>query len=213
VKIGTWNLAGHWSDRHEHLLREQHGDVWLLTEISERVEFNGWSFRCTSARMAPRRHWAAVGSQQPVAEQPDPHPASAAAVIDGVYFCSSVLPWRSCGGGVWVGERHWEKTAAAVRQLNSVWPADLPLVWGGDLNHSLEGRERAGSVRGRECVQVNLRDRALQVPTATLPHRLPECLTIDHVAVPESWTAIGMRVDASGLSDHDLYVVDVTARP
>jgi hypothetical protein len=209
LRIGTWNLAGRWSGRHHLLLHRQECDVWLLTEVSERVMLHGWNLRCTVGHMAPARHWAAVASQQPMIDQGDPHPASAAAIVDGVDFCSSILPWRSCGtrDGVWVGERHGDRTSAAVDQLSAGWPTDLPIVWGGDWNHALEGPEVAGSRQGRERVQACLQGRALQVPTQRLPHRLPDGLTVDHIAVPQSWTAVGSRVDASGLSDHDLYVV------
>jgi hypothetical protein len=48
------------------------------------------------------------------------------------------------------------------------------------------------------------------VPTAELPHRLDGLLSIDHVAVPTTWTLRDVvRLDAEGLSDHDAYVVDV----
>jgi hypothetical protein len=210
VRVGTWNLAGRWSDAHETLLREQHCDVWLLTEVSDRMQLTDWNWSRSKAQLAPKRRWAAVMSTAPLECQDDPHPASAAAVIGGAYFCSSILPWRSCGASPWVGERHADKTGAAVATVTAAWPSQLPIVWGGDWNHALEGREYAGSLAGRRAVLAALGRHELQAPTAQLPHRLPPGLSIDHVAVPRTWTAAAKRVEASGLSDHDVYVAEVT---
>ena len=33
MRIGTWNLDGRWSPRHQHLLEDAECDVWLLTEV------------------------------------------------------------------------------------------------------------------------------------------------------------------------------------
>ena len=54
----------------------------------------------------------------------------------------------------------------------------------------------------------------VQVPTVDLPHRLPDCLSIDHIALSEATTVFSAkRVDASDagarLSDHDTYVIEV----
>lgn len=53
----------------------------------------------------------------------------------------------------------------------------------------------------------------LQAPTADLAHQTPGHHTIDHVAVPDTWTlhqAERVPAHSSGhsLSDHDIYVVD-----
>lgn len=213
MRVGTWNLAGRWSDQHASLLEAQRCDVWLLTEVSHRAAMSDWNRHATAADMAPRRHWAAVWSQRPLVASADPHPASAAASIDGIHFCSSILPWRGCKGPAWEGVRHVDKTEQAVAHLRAAWPTDLPLVWGGDWNHALEGQEHAGSHGGRASIQSALDARGLQVPSRSLPHRLPKGSSIDHVAVPDAWTANAKHVDGTGLSDHDLYVVEVTARP
>jgi hypothetical protein len=51
------------------------------------------------------------------------------------------------------------------------------------------------------------------VPTAELPHPIEGLLSIDHVAVPSGTVASATRVEAiheaTRLSDHDAYVVDV----
>lgn len=212
MRIGTWNLAGRWSDAHEALLLEQQCDVWLLSEVNDRMQLDAWNWSRSRAEMAPRRRWAAVMSRAPLEVCDDPHAASAAGVVRGTYFCSSILPWRSCGASPWVGERHADKTQDCLTALTAAWPRNVPIVWGGDWNHALAGREYAGSIAGRHAVTAALAKHQLQTPTAALPHRLPDGLSIDHIAVPSAWTAVAKRVEATGLSDHDVYVAEVTPR-
>lgn len=109
--------------------------------------------------------------------------------------------------GTWNLAGRW--TPAHEELLRAQTCPDGDLVWGGDWNHSLVGAERAGSDAGRLAVRSAVRARGLQVPTAEQPHQLPDCGSIDHVAVPVSWSATASRVGAAGLSDHDAYVVDV----
>lgn len=133
--------------------------------------------------MAARRSWSAVITREPVQQLPDPHPASAAVTADGTTYCSSILPWRSCNTRApWVGATHADKTAAAMAELDAALP-DTPLIWGGDWNHALDGREYAGSQGGRTAIVAMLARRRLQVPTEHLPHRIVGLLSIDHIAV------------------------------
>ena len=82
------------------------------------------------------------------------------------------------------------------------------MVWGGDFNHALIGGELSGSRAGRGHIEDLVRDLGLQVPTSVLPHRLDGAFSIDHVAVPKDAVVRGVsRHDATGLSDHDAYVV------
>ena len=208
MRIGTWNLAGRWSPEHAGLLQRQECDLWLLTEVPDRLSLDGWTVHRTQAEMSPGRAWAAVAA--PVLQpQPDPHPASAAALVDGRYVCSTVLPWRACGTEPpWRGPLHADKVGAVMLDLRAAWPGG-ELVWGGDWNTALDGPERAGSRKGRAHVLSAVDDHGLQVPTADLPHRLDGCLSTAHVAVPHAWAVrSALRVDATGLSDHDAYVVE-----
>ena len=212
MRIGTWNLEGKHSPAHLALLEAQRCDVWLLTEVSEQLDAAGWHTATTAPDMTPGRSWAAVWSRRPVQSSSLPHPASCAAVVDGTTFISTVLPWRSCGSAApWRGESHAERTRNALLDLRD-GSLDRPVVWGGDWNHSLSGREYAGSDDGRVAVQEAIRHWGLQVPTEHLLHQLPDVLSIDHVAVPTGWTAVGQRVPVGELSDHDAYVVEVTVR-
>jgi len=211
VRIGTWNLAGRWDARHLAIIEQMDSDVLLLTEVSERVELPGYELHLGERLMAQRRRWAGVAARVPLIPLPDPHGASAMAVVDGLRVSASVLPWRSCGTSEpWVGEKHAEKTAAAVAAIE----AAIPDIWGGDWNHALSGREWSGSVAGRRTLMEAVERLDLHVPTADLPHQIEGLLSIDHVAVPEGWAVTAVRrqrayADETRISDHDAYVVEV----
>jgi len=213
VRIGTWNLAGRWSPAHLDVLVAQDCDVWLLTEVRADTALPGYHSHVTTAQMARRRHWAGVFSRSPLTPLPDPHVASAAAVVADVTYCSSILPWRSCGPVPWGDGSTAERTA---RALDALLPA-LPrhdLVWGGDWNHSLVGREWSGSKAGRVHIEAALDAFGLQVPTRELPHRIDGIASIDHIAVPRGASVTNAtRVSAVGsdgrLSDHDAYAVEI----
>jgi len=86
------------------------------------------------------------------------------------------------------------------------------LVWGGDWNHSLTGKEHAGSMGGRNHLLEAVLQLGLNVPTTGLSHRGEYCQAIDHIGVPLSWTVeFAKRIDTQGLSDHDAYVIDASA--
>ena len=192
-------------------------DVWLLTEVNVRAEIPGYNTVRTQAEMAPKRAWAGVFTRHELRALADPHPATAAALIDGVTFWSSILPWRSCGpASPWQGERHVDKTRATIDDLEARTPGS-GLVWGGDWNHALSGSEYAGSIGGRDAITSALTTFGLRVPTAELAHRIPGLLSIDHIAIPTSWdvehaTRMVAEADGARLSDHDLYIVKATPR-
>jgi hypothetical protein len=213
LRIGTWNLAGRWGDAHLAFLLGMECDVLLLTEVNERVAVPGHALHVSEATMAARRRWAGVMVRgTDLSPMDDPHPASAMASSRGLTFCSSILPWRSCGIDPWIEGRHVDKTEAAVATLLESLPT-TDLVWGGDWNHALTGREYAGSIGGRTHITEAVGRLGLRVPTTDLAHRIPDVLSIDHIAVPADSTVVGAhRVDASGpprLSDHDAYVVEL----
>ncbi|MCC6497945.1 MAG: hypothetical protein IT193_16960 [Propionibacteriaceae bacterium] len=90
------------------------------------------------------------------------------------------------------------------------------LVWGGDWNHAMQGREYTGSVTGRTTIKDKLDRLHLNLPTAASPHRVAGLFSIDHIAVPadahvHSVTRI-IAEDPAGnrLSDHDAYTTEVT---
>lgn len=215
LRVGTWNLAGRWTPEHAALIEDAGCDVWMLTEVSERVAIEGWNLHLTERLMAPKRRWAGVLSTSPLTALLDPHPASALATVAGVTFCSSILPWRSCGEqDPWVGDRHSLKTENAVKQLLTNLRGVRPLVWGGDWNHALTGREYAGSIAGRASIQGALEELRLRAVTTEMPHQIDGLLSIDHLAIGPGLTAsraehLVAAADGVRLSDHDAYLMDL----
>ena len=218
MRIGTWNVANRQlSKKHKTLLTDQGCDIWLLTEINP--DWIGGDdkilgFHCHRSKgfMEPKQYWAAVLSDKPFDQKlNDPHPASAAVVLNKITYCSSVLPWRTVKESAFPpnDSKHCKKTELAIEILLKKLPTSN-LVWGGDWNHSLIGSEGAGSFDGREYLLDAIKIFRLQVPTTDLLHQNARSKTIDHIAVPKNWIATGAKqIDAKGLSDHDAYVVDV----
>ena len=215
MRIGTWNLAGRWRPPlHEDLLLRMDCDVLVLTEVRAHTDLPGYDRHLSVQEMAKGRRWAGVFSRIGLTPLPDPHPASAMAVVGDLSFCSSILPWRSCGDrDPWGLGNHAAKTQHVVDSLLVSLPR-TGLVWGGDWNHALEGREYAGSIGGRESVLAALDQLELQVPTAKLRHQSEELLSIDHIAVPRAARVLSAEQltaerDDGRLSDHDAYVIEV----
>jgi hypothetical protein len=211
MQIGTWNMAGNWSDAHRAFLEHEECDVWLLTEVPLEAEISGMTPYRTVATMQPHKAWAAVFSRVPPSEGNDPHRATASTLVDDVRFVSSVLPWRSCGVS-WPGASLAEKQAVALAQLEPI--IDKATVWGGDWNQALEGRDYVGTGAGRAAITELLDARQLSVPTKTLASATPGHQSIDHIAVPRAWHVVDagrVSADAHGrrLSDHDAYVVSI----
>ena len=106
TRIGTWNLAGKWSDAHQRLLVDLDCDVLLLTEVRRDVELASYHRHLTQDDMAARRAWAGIYSRQPLVPLPDPHPASALAEIrwHRLLQLDPALERRSLGDAVVGGE-------------------------------------------------------------------------------------------------------------
>lgn len=218
MRIGTWNVENRlMTEQHQELIIKQECDVWLLTEVNRKWADEAGTkilhFNCHLSRevMGRNQHWAAVLSVSPLNPLDDPHPGSAAAVVNGVTYCSTILPWRGvqANSAPWQGSNHSEMTNEAIKTLLRELPTN-DLVWGGDWNHSLIGKEHAGSMGGRNHLLEAVNQLKLNVPTTCLSHRGNYCQAIDHIGVPLSWSVeSAKRVDAQGLSDHDAYVLEV----
>jgi hypothetical protein len=204
MRVGTWNLEGRWGDRHRSFLKGLDCDVLLLTEVRSDFAMQEYGVHA-SGEMVPGRWFAAVASGGTLSPLTGPHGASAMATVEGVAVCSSVLPWAACGHDPpWTGANTAEKTVHAVAAIASA----RPHIWGGDWNHSLSGH-LAGTRIGKAALLAAVDDLGLHVPTTSLPHRNPDLRSIDHIAVPATWqVSAATRIDATGLSDHDAYVVE-----
>ena len=219
MRIGTWNLDARWSDAHRRLLARECCDVWLLTEINPvAVHSNGtiadYHAHLTTGVMARGQHWAAVLSHLPIVPIPDPHDASAAALIEGVIYCTTVLPWSGCANHPptpWVGASLEDMARPAIDRLVKVLQGSIA-VWGGDWNQNLAGGwQHVGSTGMRKAIESALQLLDLKASIVDLPFQTgSDQNTIDHIAVPMHWNVCDVfRVSAVGLSDHDAYVIEV----
>lgn len=219
MRIGTWNLDGRWSANHQHFLKKEECDVWLLTEVPSGFALDGGEL-FLSKLMIGDKSWAGVWSNHNASRSRSPHPAAAMAARDGVLYCSCVLPWRRARPW-WPAEDKGNVAAMTKATLDCLRPKLKPalgaVVWGGDWNHALHEREFAGTYDGRDEIKKLLFDLRLKVPTERQPHAKPGLLSIDHIAVPVGWQVTECRrvvAAAAGkrMSDHDAYIVDRTPR-
>lgn len=223
MRIGTWNLDAKWSDEHQTLLANEHCDVWLLTEVTPNArrtdtKIAGYYSHLSAGVMAPGQHWSAVLSRLPLTPYiplTSLHETSAAALVSGITYCSTVLPWSGCTNhepNPWVGSSLAEMARPAIECLKTVLPKSNT-VWGGDWNQNLAGGwQHVGSAEMRKVLESALSFLELQVVTAELPFQSSSSQnTIDHIAVPLHWHICGKsrQIPASGLSSHDAYVIEV----
>jgi hypothetical protein len=139
-----------------------------------------------------------------------------------VLVACSVMPGRGAQTS-WPGDptaRHAVRFADALHEhLTAIQQArrgGQAIVWGGDFNQALTGRETAGSLAGRALLLEAFASLDLRPTTADLAHRIDGIMSIDHIAVPATWAVkqrtTQMPVSDAGkpLSDHALYVVEAT---
>ena len=204
-------MDGGWSPAHQAVIRQLDCDLLLLTEPHVDVEVAGYRVHATSRPMGRGKHWAAIVSKGVMVPMDDPHPASAAALIDGAFVCASVLPWPLARANwPWGPTEHQLRVELSLDDLVAAMPNDA-IIWGGDWNQPLTGNLAGYSRAARASILSVLDGLSLQVPTASQPsRRQPQC-SIDHVAVPQSWTvrAAGRLAVEPTLSDHDAYWIDV----
>lgn len=209
MRIATWNLDARWNNDRQDFMLGLDADVLLLTEVLPTAEVPGYDLHMTKATMVRGQRYAAIASRHGLVPLPDPRGASAAAIIGGLRFVSSVLPWRSAGDDApWKGRSQSETTPAAVRDIL----AAAPDVWGGDWNHELAGGIWSGSRAGRVAILDAIERLQLQVPTSELACHSDGDRSIDHITVPEAWMVLSAdrvvaAVGGRRLSDHDAYVV------
>lgn len=213
VRIGTWNMAGRGAVSQTKFLLAQRCDVLLLTEVPNDWTLPGYHLTRNTELMQPTKRWAAVASTAPLLELQPTHPASAAAIVDGVTYVSSILPWRSCGNAhPWKGSTTGERATNAIDALAPFLRAQPRLVWGGDWNQPFHDPDYLGSRDGRKALERLTTALGLHIATRDLPHQKAGITAIDHIAVAgRARRAERIVAAAAGraLSDHDLYVVEV----
>lgn len=227
LRVGTWNI-----DRSEPRWRQpqqaahvgNQADVWLLTEVPSSWQ-HGLSTPSFSA-VRPRetdQHWAAITSIWHKESIVVAHPTLAMARIDhpqGAFLAaSSVFPWRGAaefwpnGDGDTFAERCANTLDDHASEICEA-RCGLPVVWGGDFNQALSGRDYVGSDAGRAALSKAFKHLGLRAVTVEAGGQIPPHLSIDHVAIPKGWEAGDVDVqrpqpDGRCLSDHPSYVVSV----
>ena len=212
IRIGTWNLEGKWSEDHSAVITSLDCSVWMLTEVPATFTLTGFNVHLGETPMGPDKRWAGVASRRPLSPLPDPHPASAAALVDGRYVCSSILPWPLAGPlWPWGPPDHAGRMAETVSQLINMLQG-RPCIWGGDWNTPLTGNLQGFSRAAQASVKLGVESAGLQVPTEELPHRNDLQASIDHIAVPTDWThfTAGYHRVGRTFSDHDPYWAEFT---
>lgn len=203
MRIGTWNLAGRWDDRHRALLEDHglrrpapHRGVRAPGRAGLRLA-PGTAVDGAEATMGRGRLPAdcVSGTRPPWSRGHGGTGGSACLLVHPAL----ALLWqaRPVGGCHKRGE-----TSTAVAAVE----ASEPSVWGGDWNHALSGKEWAGSIAGRKSLLAAIERLKLHVPTASSPHQIEELLSIDHIAVSKSWVV-------SATQRHRAFVGEPHLRP
>jgi Endonuclease/Exonuclease/phosphatase family len=227
LRIGTWNLDRDkplWRQPHqaEHIMKQ--AEVWLLTEVP--ANWQSGTENSSFSGLRPDEddeYWSAIISRWPVEHVTAKHPSLAMAYInhDGEIFLAacSVFPWRGAaefwpaGDGDVFAERCANTLDAHAAEICEA-RCGLPVVWGGDFNRALSGRDFVGSDVGRDALCTAFANLGLRAVTGeaagqVLPHQ-----SIDHIAIPRVWNSGDVEVqrpefDGRPLSDHPSYVVSV----
>jgi len=213
MRIVTWNMAGNWRSGHEDLLREIDADLLLLTEVHTEAALDAYHQHRSQALMLPTTSWAAIFARSELVPLPDPHQASASALVAGTTVISSVLPWPQAGDlWPWGAPDHTERMTETIEAVTALLVPET--LWGGDWNTPLVGNISGFTKTAQSALLAALSPTPLQVPTVDLPAKGDRQSSIDHIAVPESWKVLAAeRVRTGGLSDHDAYWIEVVPPP
>jgi|GEM_PF-686005 len=227
LRVGTWNL-----DRDRPLWRQPHqadhvrtkADLWLLTEVPA-----SWQFGAANSSFSESRpdedgqYWSAIISRWHVEPIATKHPSLAMARIGhpgGPFLAAcSVFPWRGAaefwptGDGDTFAERCVNTLDAHTAEICEA-RCGLPVVWGGDFNQALSGRDYVGSDVGRLALPKAFEHIGLRAVTGEADGQVPPHQSIDHIAIPRGWGSEDVEVLKPRskdrlLSDHPSYVVAV----
>ena len=214
MRVATWNLDAKATPATVAVLLAVDADILLLTEVPPGLVLPGYQLVWSAGLMEPGQHYAAVGCRgTEVRSLSGIHAASAAAVLRGTTFVSTVLPWTRATGQPWLGRTPTERMAAAVDELQRELRKADALVWGGDWNQPLEGSQAGFTLAGRDRLQRALTELGIKSHTRHLPSRTPGCSTIDHVASALHCRQADRIPVPAHLSDHDAYVVTLIDHP
>ena len=186
-------------------------DVWLLTENLPEARPRDFNLHLTERRMGTTKHWSGIASRWPITPLPDPDVASALGETRGHRFCASVLPGPFAESySPWNGGTQAQEMDEVTARLSDALSGE-PLVWGGDWNQPLTGNILGFSREAQRTLLRSVGALGLLVPTTSLPGRHTTQMSIDHIAIPATWSVLDAQqfpVERR-LSDHDPYWVEV----
>lgn len=227
LRVGTWNLGRgepRWRQPHQAAHIGSEADLWLLTEVPSRLVIGNGQPSFSKPRPGElNEYWAAITFRWPFEPVASVHPSLAMARIDhsqGAFLvASSVFPWRTAGISWPTGDggsfpERCARTLAAHAAEIARASSGLPIVWGGDFNQALSGRERAGSDVGRAALLSAFARLGLRAVTVDANGQDAHHRAINHIAIPAGWRSRQVKVqrpqsERKLLSDHPSYVVSV----
>ena len=238
--IGTWNLEVKPSRHSSHGIAvaqeiQLHAvDVWFFTEIHADWEVDGHSiFFSPAGEVATNtRRSAAISSSWQMEPILGPNTLVEEWICmarlnnpnnnETILAVSTVLPWRGITP-YWRQALTKQTTFAdafrhvlqyIVQRINTERRPGENVIWGGDFNQALSGRDYVGTNQGRRDFQKALQNLELWAPTADMPALIPAHPAIDHIAIPSAWSIkdepliLRPTRNQKNLSDHALYVID-----
>ncbi len=230
LRVGVWNLerATTYSRigaaQADHIVRAD-ADIWILSEAPADLRLRKGNVLAGPSRRGDKAQcWCAVASRWPLVPLRVRHPTLLLAVVRhpeaNILAAVSVLPWRSAGDAWPVGpdtpfaERFSECLASHSAEIEQA-SHGYRLLWGGDFNQGLSGREHVGSLSGRALLKSAFDDLGLVPMTTAAAGWAAGAHAIDHLAVPEDWVLESLLVERPAftgleLSDHPACVVTVT---
>jgi hypothetical protein len=233
LRIGVWNLerspvySRTGAGQADHLVSAD-PDVWILTEVPADLRLRKGNVLVGSPCPGEKGQcWTAIASRWPLVPLRGRHPTLQLAALRhpaaNVLVAASVLPWRSADRA-WPGDASLPY-AQQFAQCLSAHAAEIgqashgyQLVWGGDFNQSLAGREYVGSLKGRALVWEAFDGLGLMPVTAAAAGSPAGTHAIDHIATPDSWTLETLSVerprrDELVLSDHPAIIATMNGAP
>ena len=207
VRIGTWNLDAKKASPRQaarlagqlELMRRENCDVWLLTEVPHSFEMAPGTTTFSGSMGESGKAFAAVWARDGLEDLATIHPAAAFAKVGDMRVCSCVLPWRAASKQSWpdTGDLATITQTAIDRLEEGLGAGDGDLVWGGDGNQSLQGRDHVGTPAGWSAVRALIATLGLTTPTSGLAHAADGGqFSIDHIAVPASWPSLTAPVES-----------------
>jgi hypothetical protein len=232
MRIATWNLQRGGStavrQAQDTVLRQLGAEVLVLTEPGV-TYVDGPGIVASPVREGHESWVAIVGpSVEPVAlDVPFERMAvAAAAVVSSVRLLvyGSVLPWGFMGRDVpeFVGAGETSREAflrvlreqtADIKELRRRYPSHL-VIWAGDFNQTVSGRNYGGSVVKREALQHALDELGLVAWNAAAAGADEDMHAIDLICGPRETSLsrqgrIDPVLDGVVMSDHAGYWVEV----